>query len=91
MSDLFLIRELCGSDYEPMMSLWRDTPGIGLSDADSPENMNRFLARNEGLCFAAVADGKMIGTALCGQDGRRGYIYHLAVHPLFSARVLPNT
>lgn len=83
MLDQFQFRELCANDYEQMISLWRNTPGVGLSDADSSENMNRFLARNKGLCFAAVADGKLIGTALCGQDGRRGYIYHLAVHPFF--------
>ena len=26
-------------------------------------------------------EGKLIGTVLCGHDGRRGYIHHLIVHP----------
>jgi ribosomal protein S18 acetylase RimI-like enzyme len=28
----------------------------------------------------------MVGIALCGHDGRRGYIYHLAVDPAYQAR-----
>ena len=38
-----------------------------------------FLNRNPTTCFVAVEDDKIIGTILCGHDGRRGYIYHLAV------------
>jgi ribosomal protein S18 acetylase RimI-like enzyme len=34
-----------------------------------------------------AADGAaIIGVALCGHDGRRGYIYHLAVDPAYQAR-----
>ncbi len=28
----------------------------------------------------------MVGAALCGHDGRRGYIYHLAVDPAYQGR-----
>jgi len=30
----------------------------------------------------------MVGAALCGHDGRRGYIYHLAVDPKYQGRRL---
>lgn len=53
--------------------------GIGLSNADSQENIAGFLERNPNLSFVAVANGKIIGTVLCGHDGRRGYIYHVMV------------
>jgi len=67
------------SDYPRMIGLWKRTPGIGLSDADSESNIERFLEHNPGLCFVSESDGRLIGTVLCGHDARRGYLYHLAV------------
>ena len=34
------------------------------------------------------ANQSIVGVALCGHDGRRGYIYHLAVDPNFQRRGL---
>lgn len=73
------IREMEIGDYDRMIALWKRTTGIGLSDADTKENINRFLARNPGLSFVCETGGAIVGTVLCGHDGRRGYIYHLAV------------
>ena len=39
------------------------------------------LWRNPGLSFVARADGVLVGAVLCGHDGRRGYLHHLAVAP----------
>ena len=36
------------------------------------------------------ANQSIVGVALCGHDGRRGYIYHLAVDPNFQRRGLGN-
>ena len=38
-----LVREMIVGDYEQMITLWKNTPGIGLSDADSKRNINQFL------------------------------------------------
>ena len=73
------IREMNIDDYEPVYSLWGDIEGIGLSDADSKEGIKRFLARNPGLSFIAMDGEQIVGAALCGHDGRRGYIHHLVV------------
>ena len=72
------IREMTIADYEPVYALWKKSEGIGLSDADSKEGIKRFLARNPGFSFVAVDAGEIVGGALCGHDGRRGYIHHLA-------------
>ncbi len=77
--DTMLIREMTINDYDQVIGLWERTPGIGLSDADSKEHINQFLERNPGLSFVCETDQQIIGTVLCGHDGRRGYIYHLAV------------
>lgn len=71
--------EMTFADYPEAVVLWRNCAGIGLSDADEPEPMRCFLERNPGLTFIAREDGQLVGTVLCGTDGRRGYLYHLAV------------
>jgi len=73
------IRDMDIEDYESVYRLWKNVEGIGLSDADSKEGINRFLEHNPGLSFVAVDGVQIVGAALCGHDGRRGYIHHLAV------------
>lgn len=65
--------------YDEAYDLWRRTEHMGLSASDSREGTARYLERNPGMCFVALAAGKVVGTILCGFDGRRGYITHLAV------------
>ena len=67
--------------YDEVFTLWKQSEGVGLSSADSRENIHYFLEQNPGMSFVASAEGRIIGTVLTGHDGRRGYIYHLAVHP----------
>lgn len=40
-----------------------------------------FLERNPGISFIAEINGNLAGSILAGHDGRRGYLYHLAVEP----------
>ena len=78
-----VIRTMHSEDYAFVMSLWTTTEGVGLSDADTRENIDLFLARNSGLSFVAEVDSKIIGTLLSGHDGRRGFLYHLIVSPAY--------
>lgn len=65
--------------YEELNAFWRSTEGLGLSGADEREKLARFLDRNPGMSIVICEEGKIIGSVLCGHDGRRGYLYHLAV------------
>jgi ribosomal protein S18 acetylase RimI-like enzyme len=67
--------------YDDAIALWKRTPGMGLSSADERAALASFLDRNPGMSFVALVDGVLVGTALCGTDGRRGYLYHVAVDP----------
>lgn len=75
-----VIRPFGMEDYSPAYELWSTTPGIGLSDSDSEGEIRSFLERNPGLSFIAEDEaGCLQGTVLAGHDGRRGFLYHLAV------------
>ena len=67
------------SDYDQALQLWKSLSGIGLSSSDEKEDIRVFLKKNSGTCFVALKGGNLVGTILGGSDGRRGYIYHLAV------------
>jgi ribosomal protein S18 acetylase RimI-like enzyme len=74
------ITEMKIKDYDEVFSLWKKTEGLGLhKDADSKAGIARYLRRNPGFSFVARENGELVGTVLCGHDGRRGYIFHLAV------------
>jgi ribosomal protein S18 acetylase RimI-like enzyme len=74
------VRAMTPDDHAAAVALWRVTPGIGLSDADSELDVRAFLARNPTLSAVAVTpEGGLVGALLCGHDGRRGCLYHLAV------------
>ena len=68
------------------IDIWQATEGIGLSASDARANVNAYLMRNPGMSFVACNDGRLVGAVLCGTDGRRGYLHHLAVHPDFRGR-----
>lgn len=67
------------ADYDEALALWQITEGMGLRPADAREPMTRYLERNPGLSFVARNGDRLVGTVLCGHDGRRGYLQHLAV------------
>ena len=71
-------------DYDAIYSLWNSTEqsrrALNPVD-DTREGIDRYLKRNPNTCFAAVADGRIVGVILTGHDGRRAIIHHLCVHP----------
>ena len=75
--------EMIVLDYPDVLSLWQKSEGIGLSGADTIEAISAYLARNPGHSFVARQDGLIVGAVLCGHDGRRGYMHHLAVQPSY--------
>ena len=63
-----------------MLEFWRSTPGIGIG-RDTDQSLKLFIEKNPSTCLVIRDNGRLIGTVLGGFDGRRGYIYHLAVDP----------
>ena len=79
-------REFVIADYDAAVALWNELDGVEIAEGDSREEIREYLERNRGLSRVAENDGAIVGAALCGHDGRRGWIYHLAVSPSFRGR-----
>jgi putative acetyltransferase len=74
------VESLALKDYEAVVAFWQTQEGIGLNESDDRASIERYLLRNPGMSFVARNRlGAIIGAVLCGHDGRRGYLHHLAV------------
>ena len=75
-----MVRILTIEDYEGVYALWKKIKGFGIrSIDDSKEGVARFLKRNPTTSVVAEKDGRIVGSILCGHDGRRGCLYHVCV------------
>lgn len=75
-----VIRIMTIEDYDKVRSLWLTIKGFAIrSIDDSREGVGIFLKRNPTTSVVAEVDGKLVGSILCGHDGRRGTLYHVCV------------
>ena len=75
-----MIRAMTIEDYDGVHDLWRKIRGFGIRSVDdSYEGIKRFLERNRGFSIVAIEADKVVGSILCGHDGRRGCFYHVCV------------
>lgn len=82
-----MIKQMSIDDYPQLFALWKATPNMGLRSLDdSREGILLFLNRNPNTNFTAYEDDRLVGAILCGNDGRRGYIYHTVVSPEYRGR-----
>ena len=75
------IREFAIADYDSVLKLWKASEGLALRDVDERPAIRRYLRRNPGMSFVHEVGGEVVGAVLCGTDGRRGFLHHLAVAP----------
>lgn len=67
-------------DFEAATVLWR-AAGLHNPSIDGLEDLGEVCRRNPGLFLLAVDGQQVVGSVIGTFDGRRGYIYHVAVHP----------
>jgi ribosomal protein S18 acetylase RimI-like enzyme len=74
------IRKMKTTDIENLLTLWEEAnlfiehPGREIYEAQ------KMLEMNPNSCFVALENRKIIGTIFGIFNGRRAWIYHLAVH-----------
>lgn len=81
----FNIREMTDIDLSGVQILWKEA-GFNLSLSDTIPELKKMLQHNPNLCLVLELSNdekKIIGAVLGGFDGRRGWIHHLAVNPLY--------
>ncbi|MFJ2042581.1 MULTISPECIES: GNAT family N-acetyltransferase [unclassified Paenibacillus] len=90
---MYTYNEMTIDHYDQAIKLWERTPGMGLSEeVDSRKAISAYLQRNPGLSYVCLDENKnLIGTVLCGNDGRRGFMYHVAVDPAHRGRSIAKT
>jgi ribosomal protein S18 acetylase RimI-like enzyme len=76
------IREfLFPNDYAHTVELWESIEaGVHVGRSDTLEEIQKKLKRDPDLFLVAELKDEIVGTIIGGYDGRRGMIYHLAVH-----------
>jgi len=75
-----MIREFKIDDYLIVADLWQ-AAGLILRPGDELEDVKLKLQRDPDLFLVAEQDDTIVGSVIGGWDGRRGWIYHLAVKP----------
>ena len=74
------IRVMTMEDYDEVYRLWMGIHGFGIRSVDdSREGVERFLHRNPDTSMVALHGTTIVGSILCGHDGRRGCLYHVCV------------
>lgn len=73
------VREFDLADYDQVYRLWEATVGVGRSD--TREEVAKKLTRDPDLFLVATEGPTVLGVVIGAWDGRRGWLYHLAVDP----------
>ena len=81
-------REFRLADYDAAKKLWKRVEGVEVAEGDSRRDLEKYLRRNPGLSRVAEEGSQLVGAVLCGHDGRRGLIYHLAIYPEYRRQAL---
>ncbi|HET8567534.1 MAG TPA: GNAT family acetyltransferase [Candidatus Limnocylindria bacterium] len=85
-----ILRGSRDGDGDALRTFWL-VCGIGMRPGDDDAGLARFAARDPALFILAEEDARLVGSALAGWDGRRGWLYHVAVHPDHRRRGIART
>lgn len=79
------VRRVTAADAEAVLALWRVVFPVYTDPAhpqrDPAASLARKLAFGDGLFWLAEREGRVVGTAMAGYDGHRGWLYSVGVHP----------
>src|SRR5690348_11237963 len=77
-----VIRAFSMEDYEQVADLWK-VSGLEVRPGDDRAAIERKLQRDPELFLIVECGQTVIGSMMGAFDGRRGWIYHPAVHPSY--------
>ncbi|GMA28724.1 GNAT family acetyltransferase [Arenivirga flava] len=74
------IRSFDSSDTDQVVALWH-AAGLTRPWNDPHEDIARKLRVQPELFLVGEEEGRVVGTAMAGYDGHRGWLYYFAVDP----------
>lgn len=74
------VHEFQITDYNVVLELWKEA-GLVIRPGDDLSGVRTKLLRDPDLFLLALMEGEIVGCIIGGWDGRRGWVYHLAVKP----------
>ena len=77
------IRPYTESDEAGVVALWREVFPNAPAHNDPRFDIQRKLSVQPQLFLLAIAGSEIVGTAMAGYDGHRGWVYYVAVSPRF--------
>lgn len=82
MDNKIVIQAMKELDIDQVLKLWNDIFGSSfLESTVTKEELITYIKKNpEASSVACTESGKVIGALLCGNDGVRGFIYHIAIY-----------
>jgi ribosomal protein S18 acetylase RimI-like enzyme len=83
----FQIRQYSRADQKAVIELWQKC-NLTRPWNNPKRDIERKLKVNPELFLIGLLDGKVIATAMGGYEGHRGWVYYLAVDPLYQRRGL---
>lgn len=80
-----MIRPVAAGDREAVISLWQEVfpeyADPGARQRDPQDSFDRKLRHGDDLFWLDERDDVVVGTVMAGDDGHRGWVYSLGVHP----------
>ena len=73
-NDMIEIRPFKRTDEEEVVELWRTVFSDAPAHNDPTEDINTKLDIQPELFYVAVSDGHLVGSAMSGFDGHRGWV-----------------
>ena len=88
----YKIRLMKKSDYDEVFLLWKTIKGFAIRKIDDEKiGIVKFLNKNKTTCVVAVSNNEIVGSILCGNDGRQAYFYHVCVKKNFRKHGIANS
>ena len=82
----FQVRSLAAEDYGPCLQIWARCGQTVAWAWEDPTILMRLIKRNPSICSVAEHGDRIVGALLCGHDGARACLHHVAVDDTWRRR-----
>jgi ribosomal protein S18 acetylase RimI-like enzyme len=75
-----VVRQMRDEDQEAVIALWH-AAGVSRPWNDPARDIAFARRGTHSTILVAEIDGRVVATAMLGEDGHRGWVYYVAAHP----------